>query len=127
MTTMMDPSMSELAKDERSVLRVLRHHQGRASAVGLMELSRLTGVPTRHVQDVVAHLVERHGVPIGSAVKKPMGYFLIESQADREESLAQLMHRIRALAKRIAALQRSTTPIVLQQLAMDLEANGEAV
>jgi len=108
------------------VLAELRRHRGRARAIGLDSIAIVTGLSERHVQQVVAALIEAHGLPIGSAVKKPMGYFLIETEDELAESLSQLTHRLTALARRIAALKHSTTPIVLQQLALELEPPKEA-
>ena len=117
---------SALSADEGAVLAELRRHRGRGRAVGLDLLAIVTDLSERHVQQVVASLIEDHGLPIGSAVKKPMGYFLIETDEELAESLSQLTHRITALARRIAALKRSTLPLVLQQLALELEAPKEA-
>lgn len=114
---------TSLTPDEKAVLAVLQQHRGRAEAVGLEVVAGISGVSERGVQSIVVTLIEQHHVPIGSAVKKPMGYFLIETDEELAESLGQLVHRITALAKRIAALKRVTTPIVLQQLAIDMEAS----
>lgn len=111
-----------LTPDEGAVLTVLLRHRGRGRAVGLEIVAGRSGLSERAVQSIVVELIERHHFPIGSAVKKPMGYFLIETDAELAESLSQLVHRITALARRIAALKRVTTPIVLQQLAIEMEA-----
>lgn len=115
-----------LSSDELAVFAEVRRHRGRARAVGLEIVAGLTGLSERKVQELVARLIEQHGVPIGSAVKHPMGYFLIETEEELAESLSQLVHRITALARRIAALKHSTLPIVLRQLALDLDAPKEA-
>ncbi|MCS6302336.1 MAG: hypothetical protein H8K07_01520 [Nitrospira sp.] len=114
---------TDLSPEELAVWAVLNRHRGRISAIGLDALSMATGVPERTVQHVVSHLIERHGCAIGSAVTKPMGYFVIETEAELTESVSQLLHRLTALARRIAALKKSAAPLVLNQLAMDL---GEA-
>ena len=114
-------TMSGFSCDELVVLAELRRYRGRARAVGLDVMASLTGLSERHVQQVVAALIEMHGMPIGSAVKKPMGYFLIENEDELAESLSQLVHRITALARRIAALKHSTLSVVLQQLSLDLK------
>ena len=68
-----------LTPDERAVLDVLVQHRGRAQAVGLEIVAGIAGVSERLVQEIVVQLIEHHGHPIGSAVKKPIGYFLIET------------------------------------------------
>lgn len=115
-----------LSPDERAVLDVLVRHRGREAAIGLDVVAGIAGIAERTVQEIVVHLIERHGHPIGSAVKHPMGYFVIETEAELAESLSQLVHRLTALARRIAALKQSTTPIVLQQLALEIEPPTEA-
>lgn len=116
----------DLSPDERAVRAVLERHRGRARAIGLDVIAGIVGVSERTVQEVVAHLIERHHCPIGSAVKRPMGYFLIENDDELAESVSQLVHRLTALARRIAALKQSTTPIVLKQMALDLESEEAA-
>ena len=116
------PATTGLTSDERAVLAELQRHRGRARAIGLDTIAIASGLSERHVQQVVAMLIEQHGWPIGSAVKQPMGYFLIETDEELAESVSQLAHRLTALARRIAALKRSTTPLVLQQMALEMDA-----
>lgn len=115
-----------LTPDARAVLEVLERHRGRAAAIGLDAVAGIAGMSERTVQHMVAQLIEHHGHPVGSAVQHPMGYYLIETPEELAESLSQLVHRLTALARRIAALKQSTTPIVLQQLALELEQPTEA-
>jgi len=122
----LSPSCTILTAEARAVLSTVQRHRGRGRAVGLEVVAGLTGLSERNVQEIIAHLIEHHGYPIGSAVKKPMGYFLIETQDELDESVSQLLHRLTALARRIAALKHSTTPLVLQQLALDLDQPPEA-
>ena len=119
-------TMSALTPDERAVLDVLVGHRGRAAAIGLDAVAGIAGISERSVQHVVAQLIEHHGHPVGSAVQHPMGYYLIETPEELAESLSQLVHRLTALARRIAALKQSTTPIVLQQLALEIDQPTEA-
>ena len=110
-----------LTQGERAVLDVLLRHRGRAQAVGLEVVAGIAGVSGRLTREIVVQLIEHRGHQIGSAVKKPMGYFMIENEEELAESLSQLVHRITALARRVAALKHSTTPIVLQQVSLDME------
>ena len=119
-------TMPALTPDERAVLDVLVRHRGREAAIGLDAVAGIAGISERTVQDIVVHLIERHHHPIGSAVKHPMGYYLIQTPDELAESLSQLVHRLTALARRIAALKQSTTPIVLRQLALEIEPPTEA-
>lgn len=110
---------TDLTSEERAVWAVMTRHRGRLNTIGLDALALAADVPERCVQHVIAHLIERHHLPIGSAVKKPMGYFVIETDDELAESVTQLTHRLTALARRIAALKKSSTPKILQQMAME--------
>jgi hypothetical protein len=118
--------MSDFVSDEQAVLDVVRRHRGRAQAIGLDALAVSAGISERQVQHTIASLIEQHGQPIGSATMRPAGYYLIETADELAESLGQLTHRIISLARRIAALKQSTTPIVLNQLALEIEQDQEA-
>ena len=120
---MTDPAMQiiEFTEYEQAVWMALDRHRGRAQAVGLDVMAILTGISERHVQHAISSLIERHGCPIGSAVRAPMGYFIIQTEDELAESVSQLLHRLTALARRIAALKRCTTPVVLQQLALAMD------
>jgi hypothetical protein len=115
------PSTTDLSLEERAVWAVLARHHGRLNTIGLQAIALAADVPERSVQMVIAHLIERHHLPIGSAVKKPMGYFMIETDEELAESVGQLLHRLTALARRIAALKKVATPIVLCQAVLDLD------
>lgn len=112
--------METVRPDAQAVLEVLQRHRGRAQAIGLDVLAASAGISERNVQSAVAVLIEQDGQPIGSATAQPAGYYLIETEDELAASLGQLTHRIVSLARRISALKRSTTPVVLQQLAIEL-------
>jgi len=114
-------TISGLTPDELAVWIVVNRHRGRRQAIGLDAVAATAGLTERVVQIAVAHLIEEYGMPIGSAVKKPMGYFLIETEEELAEAVTQLVHRVRALVRRIAALKKSTGPLVLQQLEIEWE------
>lgn len=110
----------ELSADETRVLEVLQLHRGRARAIHKEMLSRETGCEVRHLRSVIAHLIERHNQPIGSASQSPAGYFLIETAQEAEQATQELQARIIQLAKRLAKLKRNTPADCLDQLRIDL-------
>jgi hypothetical protein len=118
----MTDAAPSLTPDEGAVLTVLLRHRGRGRAVGSEIVAGMAGLPERLVRSIVVALIEQHHFPIGSAVKQPMGYFLIETDEELAESLSQLVHRITALARRVAALKHTATPVVLRQMALEMEA-----
>ncbi len=110
-----------MTREEEAVWKVLAIHRGRKDAVKLSTVAFLTDLTERDVQFAVSALIETHGLSIGSSCQRPTGYYIIETPEELEQSLGQLSHRITALAKRIAALKKSTLPLVLNQLAIELE------
>lgn len=110
----------ELSADEARVLEALQAHRGRAHAIHKEALSRETGCEVRHLRSVIAHLIERHNQPIGSASQVPAGYFLIETAQEAEQAAQELKARIIQLAKRLAKLKRNTPADCLDQLRIDL-------
>lgn len=118
MTDMAQPI--ELSADEERVLDVLRLHRGRAAAIHKEALAEAVGLEVRRVRIVIAHLIERHNQPIGSASQVPAGYFLIETAQEAEQAAQELKARIIQLAKRLAKLKRNTPADCLDQLRIDL-------
>lgn len=110
----------DLSADEARVLEALQAHRGRAQAIQKETLSRETGCEVRHLRSVIAHLIERHNQPIGSASQAPAGYFLIETAQEAEQAAQELQARIVQLAKRLAKLKRNTPAECLDQLRLDL-------
>jgi hypothetical protein len=69
----------------RTIARIVREHRGRANAIDMHEISRLTSIPTREVQTLVKILVEQHSQPIGTSTRRPFGYFWIATNDERRE------------------------------------------
>jgi len=109
-----------LSGDELAVLHILESHRGRARAIGLPALAQATDLHWRTVQEVIAHLIEYHQQPIGSATGKPAGYFLITTEEEQAQAEAQLRHRMLALAKRLAHLKKNAPADILDQLRLEL-------
>lgn len=112
----------DLTDDERTVLGVLRAHRGRAAAIHKESLAAQAGLSVRHSRQVIAHLIERHGQPIGSASRFPAGYFVVETAEEAAQAAQELRSRIVRLAMRLARLQRNTPADCLAQLRLELEA-----
>lgn len=84
--------------DEVRVVKALGWGSARARKVA--ELAREVGLKGRLLQDVVDHLVLKHGVPIGSSMSKPFGNYLIESAEDLESTVHLYTRRgLHSLAK----------------------------
>lgn len=110
----------EISEQEGRVLTVLREHRGRQQAIGQRDLSEATGIHTRTVRDLIKHLIEEHGEPIGSASSPPAGYYLITSDVELETAQQEFKTRIVEMAKRLAQLRKNAPADVLKQLALEL-------
>lgn len=80
-------------REEEAVLAVISRHRGRARAVSMKEVARVTGVNERTVQSIVKQLVEEKHWPIGTATSAPYGYFMIENEAERRAVRNHLVRR----------------------------------
>lgn len=112
---------SDLTPRELLVLDALAPHRGRAAAIHKEALAEMVGMEVRKVRIVIAHLIERHNQPIGSASQAPAGYFLIETAEEAEQAAQELKARIIQLAKRLAKLKQNTPADCLDQLRIDLQ------
>ena len=110
----------DLSPGERRVLETLQRHRGRAAAIHKEALAATVWLEVRQVRIMIAHLIERHNQPIGSASQSPAGYFLIETAQEAEQAAQELKARIIQLAKRLAKLKRNTPADCLDQLRLDL-------
>ncbi|MBM4395621.1 MAG: hypothetical protein FJ087_08020 [Deltaproteobacteria bacterium] len=98
--------VGQLSPEEGEVLVRLSLHRGRAEAIGLAELARLTDLEPRRVQQVVKHLVELHQVPIGTATRRPCGYYIIESDRERRETRDSHVRRALSTLRRARAYDK---------------------
>jgi hypothetical protein len=108
-----------LTLEEIRAKEILEHHRGRANALQVRHFAQLVGVDERRAQILVKHLVEDHGVLIGSAVTRPFGYYIPETPEEVRAVTAQLYHRIASLAVRIARIKRISVEEVYGQMRLD--------
>ncbi len=111
----------EMDSDEISVYGIIRRHAGRDHAVSVEEISRLSGVAPRQVRDIVKGLIERHRVRIGSALKKPAGYYMIETREEAEQNELTLRRLGLSVLSRAAAIRKLTVREYMRRLQTELE------
>jgi transcription initiation factor IIE alpha subunit len=96
------PFMSvRVGPDEKSrVLGILRAHHGKAQAITSRELAKRLQLSTREVREIIAQLVSE-GELIGASVAGvDGGFYLIENEADLEETRAILRSRASKIFER---------------------------
>lgn len=79
---------------------------GRAHALQVPAIAAAGGVPARRAQEIIEHLLHAHQWPIGTAMSRPFGNYLIDSPADLEETVVLLRTRAISTLARAAALKR---------------------
>lgn len=84
-------------------MRVLLAHKGRENAIAVPKAAEAAGLAMRHAQDVVKALIEEHGVPVGSSYEKPAGWYLVATDAEREENRTALRSRALSILRRAKA------------------------
>lgn len=83
--------------DERAVARLLNELRGASKAMKVPNIAATVGVPTRKVQSIVHHLINHHGIAVGTSMRKPFGNFLAVTTEERRMVIA--LHRSRALSE----------------------------
>lgn len=106
---------------EDHITGILAQHQGRDQAISMAALAERVGLSTRDVQHYIKHLIEHHGVLIGSATGKPHGYYLITEPSEVHAAIAQLQHRLISLAVRIARLNKTSVEVVFGQARLQFD------
>jgi len=71
--------------------------------VVLLGLGHRDGYPERSIREAVVILIGQ-GLPIGSTVTDPPGYFFVTSEAELQKCVANHMARARAIEKKALAL-----------------------
>lgn len=112
--------LGELTAVEREIIDLLSGHRGKERAIAMAALADLVGLSTRTLQMRIKHLIEAHGVLIGSATGEPHGYYLITDPEEVRASVGQLEHRLKSLAVRISRIKKVSVEDVFGQMRMEL-------
>lgn len=107
-----------LSPEQRAVLRLLR--RGRGNAIRRIDLSEATGIGDTQVRQIIKEIVEEKGILIASATAKPAGYYLPETREEYGQGVAQLIHRITSLARRVRAMDRQAYEHILGGARLEL-------
>lgn len=94
--------------------------RGRKAAISMTAVAAHAGCDTRTVQTLIAHLIDAHHCPIGSATGGRHGYFWIVDAEDLLRAKTQLAHRIIETARRLRALDKNALADVMGQITLEL-------
>jgi hypothetical protein len=108
---------------ERALLVTLRLHQGKAAALALGAIAERMHLTPRVVKDIVQDLRMRFGVQVGASRESDGGgYYLVATEEESEESIAQLEKQAITMLRVVRAMRRDRQSIdqMLHQLKLAL-------
>lgn len=105
-----------LTDQEAAIREIVQRRRGRMAAIRADDLAAQAEIPERQARKIVGHLIEHHGVLIASATDYPAGYFVPVTAEEVEAATAQLMHRLKSLAVRIARIKRISVEEIFNQM-----------
>jgi hypothetical protein len=104
------------------------HHTGAARAVKESVLAddlNLGGRSTRHLQQLIEHLIVVQKKPIASSCRKPMGVFVAQTSEEKAAYANQLRGRIIGLARRMRAFSDAPLDETFKQAGLFEEPLGK--
>jgi len=107
--------------DSWTVYGIIINRLGREQAVSVDAISEQTGIAGREVRDIVKRLIEQHHVRIGSALAKPSGYYMIQSDEEAEANERTLRRLGLSILVRASVLKRLTVAEYMKRLQTELE------
>ncbi|MBP1934888.1 hypothetical protein [Ammoniphilus resinae] len=94
----------DLPTANRKVLSLLRH--GMANAITVREIISLTGYKDQEIRRSVQELVVKFGYLIGTSNdREHPGFYLIESEDERDATVQNLRGRIKQIYKRMSTIR----------------------
>jgi|LSQX01.1.fsa_nt_gb predicted DNA-binding transcriptional regulator YafY len=122
----METQSSMMTPTETLVAALVIERRGRNQAVGVAELAGRTGLDDRTVREIVKHLVEEYGLPIGSSPGDPAGYYLIQENSERMQVRNSLLRRAVSILRRAKAYEKAGwVNSLIGQLELQIAANQE--
>ena len=116
-----------LAVEAEKLLRALRLARGAKLARPIRELAGLLDLSEREVKQAARTLVVEFGLPIVGSRVQPYGYYLAVTTEERLAAASTLKHEIRALARRVRALEGHKAMVEwLGQLQIEMNGPKEA-
>lgn len=116
------PPMANI--EARAAKTIQLHYRGHGQAVSVRGLSLILGTSERATRGIIQGLINVHGLPIGSSVNPPAGYYWITDPEELEATCRSLRHRGIAILVRAAKLKKASLEAVFGQARMEYENGG---
>lgn len=121
MTVQLPLRMRYMTPLEEALADRLQQCQGRARALTAELLARELDVSDRLLRQTIEALVEVYGLPIGSSVGSPPGYYWITTAEEIEATCRNLRARAMACLVREARLRKMHLEELLGQLRLGVD------
>jgi hypothetical protein len=106
---------------QRRLLQLLRAHQGKRRAVPLTVVAGRMTLNQRAVKDLVQDLRMSFGVQLGASRDADGGgYYLVETEAESDESTAMMFAQAITMLRVVAQMRRGGRGALLAQIEMEL-------
>ena len=92
--------------NEVRIYDLIAPHHGYKEAMPLDAIHRITGMSERTIKGIISELIITHGILIGASRHEPIGYFMIESDADRAVASEPLKAQIIQMLRRLKVINK---------------------
>lgn len=95
--------VQDLTESQKKVLSLIG--RGKENARTVAYISKLVGLPSQSVREMVSELVTKYGIGIATSNEKSScGYYFITNEEEKEETLRNLRSRAMKILKRAQAI-----------------------
>ena len=110
------PPMVEI---EKKAADILGRRRGHGQALQVVAMARLLRTTERAARGIVQGLINIHGLPIGSSVNPPSGYYWITDPDELDRTCRSLRHRGIAILVRASKLKKASLEAVFGQARLE--------
>jgi hypothetical protein len=107
------PEIKDLPESYKQIISLLGYGKDNARTVSY--ISKLVGLPSTTVREMVSELVTKYELPIGTSnTPGNSGYYFISNEAEKKETLNNLRSRAIKILKRAKAIENMVDPKQIQ-------------
>ncbi len=107
-----------LEQNEQLIWVVLMVCRGRERALTAKKIRQRINkrYTIRQIRSIIQALIEDYGLPIAATVHPPYGYFIPQTDKEKDEYANNLKARIKSIATRLKAFEKNTANNIIEQL-----------
>lgn len=97
--------VKELPESYQQIISLISY--GKENARTVRYISKIVGLPSTNVREIVSALVTKHGLGIGTCNEKgSCGYYFITNESEKEQTLRNLRSRAQKILERAHAISK---------------------